>query len=119
MKKLALYHPWIYLKGGAERVLLEIANRSNHEVTLFTNYIDYENTFVEFQQLSKIHVLRQVPIKRNFTAVCQAAAVIASQKLNLSNFDALMISSEGLGDFINLRNHSIPSIGKVSTARRS
>jgi glycosyltransferase involved in cell wall biosynthesis len=107
-KNLALYHPWIYLKGGAERVILEIASRSKHEWTLFTNHYDSENTFKEFKNLNVIE-LEKVSVRRAYNIVASTALRVISQKVDLSAFDALLISSEGLGDFFTLRNHSQPT----------
>ena len=106
-KKIALYHPWIYLKGGAERVILEIANRSKHDFVLFTSHYDRERTFPEFKDLN-INELKKVSVNRKYNKVASSAMKIITQKVNLDNFDALLISSEGLGDFFTFRNHGLP-----------
>ncbi len=51
--KIAAYYPWIYLKGGAERALLETVTRSRHEWTLYTNHFEPEATFPEFSDLAR------------------------------------------------------------------
>jgi hypothetical protein len=43
--RVAAYYPWIYLRGGAERTILETLRRSRHDWTLFTNRYDREATF--------------------------------------------------------------------------
>ncbi len=107
MKKLALYHPWIYLKAGAERVLLEIAHRIRYEVTFFYNYIDYENIFVEFQKLSKIHVLRLVhKTDLSFAGTANALvyfswlmanAVVENNPLRIKQYINMLVSRGAIG----------------------
>lgn len=108
IKKIALYHPWVYLKGGAERVILEIATRSKHKWTIFTNHYDSVNTFPEFKELDIVE-LKKVSVKRAYNIVASTGIRFITQKVDLSQFDALLVSSEGLGDFFTLRNHSRPT----------
>jgi glycosyltransferase involved in cell wall biosynthesis len=106
---LALYHPWVYLKGGAERVILNIVTRSRHNWTVFTNHFDRFNTFPELQNINIIE-LSKISVKRNYFSVATSAIKVLFQKVDLKKFDALLISSEGVGDFFTLRNHNIPII---------
>ena len=118
MKRVALYYPWIYLRGGAERVVLEIVRRSQHRYTVFTNHVDYEQTYPEFRSLQNLVVLDRVPLERSFGRVLRAAATIARQKLDLREFDALLVASEGLGDFITFRNRARPILCFCHTPAR-
>jgi glycosyltransferase involved in cell wall biosynthesis len=108
VKRVALYYPWIYLRGGAERVILEILRRTRHRYTVFANHVDYDQTFPEFRALGTLVRLAPVPLERSFCRVMRAAATIARQRLDLREFDALVVASEGLGDFITFRNHAKP-----------
>ena len=108
MRRLALFYPWIYLRGGAERVILEIARRSRHRWTVFANRVDFDQTFPEFRALPNLVVLDPVPVQRSFAAVLRAAATVARQRLPLEDHDALLVISEGLGDFVTFRNHDRP-----------
>lgn len=110
MKKVALYYPWCYLKSGVEKVILETVRRSRHKYTIFTNYIDYEQTFPEFRDMKNVVVLRDLPVNRSFASVLKGLWTIATQKIDLRGYDALLVQSEGLGDFITLRNRSKPAI---------
>jgi glycosyltransferase involved in cell wall biosynthesis len=110
VKRIALYYPWIYLRGGAERVIVEILRRTRHGYTVFTNYVDLGQTFPEFRALENLVVLGPVPVERSFGHVLRAAATIARQKLDLGAFDALLVVSEGLGDFITFRNSAQPTV---------
>ena len=35
-KKIALFHPWLKSKGGAEKVVLELLKDKDNEVDIFT-----------------------------------------------------------------------------------
>lgn len=107
--KVALYYPWVYLRSGVERMIVELVSRSEHEWTIFTSHFDPEQTFPEFRKL-KVVELSDVSVNRDYSDVRNAAITILRQKINLSDFDALVVSSEGIGDLITFRNHSIPVI---------
>jgi glycosyltransferase involved in cell wall biosynthesis len=118
VKRVALYYPWIYLRGGAERVILEIARRSRHRYTIFTNHLNREQTYPELAALPDLVELPRLPVQRSFPSVLRAALTIARQKLDLAAFDALLVSSEGLGDFITFRNHEKPVVCFCHTPAR-
>ncbi len=118
MKRVALYYPWIYVRSGVERVILEIVRRSRHRYTVFTNHVNYAQTYPEFRELPNLVVLGRVPVERSFGAVLRAARTIAAQKLDLADCDALLVSSEGLGDLITFRNHAKPVLCFCHTPAR-
>jgi glycosyltransferase involved in cell wall biosynthesis len=105
--KVAVYHPWVYLKGGAERTLLELMRRSRHEWTLFTNRFESEGTFPEFQDLPVVELSR-VSVRRNIWTVGHAGLCLLTQSLPLADTSALLISSEGLGNLVPLRPRGVP-----------
>ncbi|MHB1464009.1 MAG: glycosyltransferase [Thermoleophilia bacterium] len=107
--KVAIYYPWIYLRSGVERMMLELVRRSEHDWTIFTSHYYPEQTFPEFRELPIVE-LSNVSVSRGYAAVSAAAVTILRQKIDLSDYDALVVSSEGLGDFITFRNHSVPVI---------
>jgi glycosyltransferase involved in cell wall biosynthesis len=106
--RIALYYPWLYLTSGAERTILEIARRSRHRVTVFTNEYQPEATFPELRGV-EVRVLERVPVKRDLRSVARAAATILGQRLDLDGFDALLVVCEGLGDFTVLRRPPVPA----------
>lgn len=63
--KIALYYPWISLKSGVERTILEIIKNSKHQYTVYTNNFDPKNTFPEFNKV-KVVQLKQIPLKTDF-----------------------------------------------------
>ena len=109
-KRVALYYPWVHLRSGAERVILELATRSRHEYTIYTSHLDLAGTFPEFRDLERVVELRRISVERSLGQALHATASIAAEKLDPSSYDALLVSSEGLGDFITLRNHAKPVI---------
>jgi len=108
-KKIALYYPWVYLKGGAERLIISIVSNSRYDWTIFTNHYDRGNTFPEFERLDVVEFSR-VSVNRKYLKVGAASLKVMTQKVDLSDFDLLVIMNEGIGNFFTLRNHSLPSI---------
>jgi glycosyltransferase involved in cell wall biosynthesis len=107
--RIALYYPWVYLRSGVERMMLELVRRSRHDWVIFTNHYHPEQTFPEFRELEIVELL-EVSVSRGYSDVGSAALTIMKQKIDQDGFDAMVVSSEGLGDFITFRNHSIPLI---------
>jgi glycosyltransferase involved in cell wall biosynthesis len=107
--KIAIYYPWVYLRSGVERMMLELVRRSRHDWTIYTSHYYPDQTFPDFSGL-RIVELSRVSVSRGYSAVSAAAVTILNQKIDLSHFDALVVSSEGLGDFITFRNHDVPVI---------
>jgi glycosyltransferase involved in cell wall biosynthesis len=105
--KVAIYHPWVYLKGGAERTVLELMQRSRHEWTLYTNHYDPEGTFPEFRDLPVVQLAR-VSVRRTLVDVGLASLRAVVQSIPLQGAAALMVSSEGLGNLITLRPRGVP-----------
>jgi glycosyltransferase involved in cell wall biosynthesis len=107
--KLALYHPWIYVTGGIERSLLHIVSRSRHDWTLYTHHFDSASTFPGLRDARVVVLDPQVSVRRALPALAQAAYRIGRSQLPLGDEQALLVSSEGLGDFVMARNH-LPTV---------
>lgn len=105
--RVALYHPWVYLKSGLERTLLEIHRRSRHQVTIYTSHYDRDGTYPELARAGVVELPR-VSVRRSYGPVIAAAAQIARTRMDPDAFDALVISCDGLGDLLTLRNHDKP-----------
>lgn len=103
--KILFYHPWIYLKGGAEKVLLEYALRTHHEVTIATSYYDKDNTFKEFENINIVIIngITNVSVQRSFINILKSFISICTLNVQ-NNYDIVIISSEGLGDFFGSLN---------------
>lgn len=116
--RVAIYHPWIYLKSGLERTLLEIHRRSRHQVTLHTGHYDAEGTYPELAAAG-IVVHGRVSVRRAYLPVIGAAARIAMTRIDPATYDALVISCDGLGDLLTLRNRAKPVMALCFTPLRA
>lgn len=101
--RLALYHPWIYLRGGGERMLLETLNRSRHDWTVWTHRYEPEHTFSGFAH-HDVREFKRVSVQRSLAPLMGASATIMRTRLPDEGYQALLVSSEGLGDFVVARN---------------
>ena len=115
--KVATYYPWVYLRGGGERTLLEFLLHSRHTWTLYTNRYDPESTFPEFRDLSIVELPR-VSVKRDVGAVSRAALTLLFQGLSFEDAQALMICQESVGNLIALRSRRLPVFCLCLTALR-
>lgn len=101
--RLALYHPWVYLRGGAERVLAEILERSRHDWVLYTHHYQPGETFPSLKG-SVVELGPPVSVRRALGPLVHAAATMAGTRLPDDGSQALLVSSEGLGDLLLARN---------------
>ena len=116
--RVGFYCPWVYVKGGLERTILELRRRSRHQWTVFTSHYDREGTFPEFSEIGVVELPR-VSVERRYSAVLPAAARIATTKIDLTNLDALVVGCDGLGSFVNFRNSARPLICLCFTPLRA
>jgi glycosyltransferase involved in cell wall biosynthesis len=107
--KVACYYPWVYLRSGVERTILEVVLRSRHSWTIYTNHYDSGGTFPEFQAVDVVELPR-ISVNREYMNVIHAGIKLLSQKIPLDRHDVLVNHSEGLGDLILFRNHRKPII---------
>ena len=116
--RVGFYCPWVYVKGGLERTILELRRRSRHQWTVFTSHYDREGTFPEFSEIGGVELPR-VSVERRNSAVLPAAARIATTKIDLTNLDALVVGCDGLGSFVNFRNNARPLVCLCFTPLRA
>ncbi|MBW3015155.1 glycosyltransferase [Candidatus Woesearchaeota archaeon] len=106
--KILLYHPWIYTKGGAERLILELAKNSRHDVHFITHFYDKHNTFPEFEKQN----IKQLGKRKKLGGFLERGLFYGlkcrNTKLPLDDYDFFLISSSGIAEFLALKNHSIP-----------
>lgn len=102
--KFAVYHPWVYLTSGLERTFLELFRRSRHEWTLYTHRFQPETTYPGFADFDVVELQPRVSVRRSFGPLLQAATTISRTRLPDDGRSGLLVSSEGLGDFILARN---------------
>jgi len=102
--RFSLYHPWIYVQGGVERVLVELLARSRHQWTIYTHHLDRAATFPELSGPEVVELDPRVSVERSLLPLIAASARIAAHRLPDDGSRALLVSSEGLGDFVVARN---------------
>jgi len=105
--KITMYYPWLYLKSGGERTVVEILRRSRHQWRIITNRYEADSTFQELMS-ADITELPRVSVKRTFFHAGLAGARMLTQKLPLGDTDAMVVACEGLGDLVTFRNHDVP-----------
>ena len=98
--RAALYHPWVYLTSGAERTLLELVRRSRHDWTIYTHYFSPESTYDEMSDMRVETLSPPVSVRRSLGPLLKATYAVSQAELPSDAGDALLVSSEGLGDFI-------------------
>lgn len=107
--KVAIYHPWIYLKGGIERTILELATRSRHDWTIFTGRYVPEDTFEGYRDLD---VVQSAPVSvvRRVGPVARACFRLLTHREDWSGYDALVVSCDGISNLLTLRAQGPPMI---------
>jgi len=116
--RLAIYHPWIYLKSGLERTILEIARRSRHQWDIHTSHYDADGTYPELKRFA-IRQTSRVSVKRDYGAVLAASARIAGTRLDIEGAAALVVCCDGVGTFITVRNARLPIVNLCFTPLRA
>lgn len=116
--RVALFYPWIYLKGGPERTFLELSRRSRHEWLIYTSHYDAEASFPELKSCG-IRETSRVSVKRSYGAVLSASARVAATRLDLDGVDALVCGCDGVGTFITVRNSRVPVVNLCFTPLRA
>lgn len=107
--RVAMYYPWIYVKGGIERTILEIVKRSRHDWTVFTSHYNPRDTFPEFAGVD-VRQLGSVSVKRDVLSVARACAELLLKSGQWRDYDALMVSCDGIGNLVALRPSGVPVV---------
>lgn len=97
---------------------MEIKRRSRHDWEIFTSFYDAEGTYPELKQMD-VQQLKPVSVNRQYGAVIRAGLTIATTKIEKPGIDALVVSCDGLGSFINFANPELPSICLCFTPLRA
>ena len=103
--KIALFHPWIKSKGGAEKVVLKLAK--SFDADIYTWIYDEENTFEDFKKFD-ITVVAPRFMKRFSRGHLSRGLFLPFSflsKIPLEKYDKLLISTSGVGEFVAFRNY--------------
>jgi glycosyltransferase involved in cell wall biosynthesis len=106
VKKIALFHPWIKSKGGAERQVLEIMKESKADIDLYVWVYDKENTFEEFKDFNVKVIAPKFAEKLSRKNVLRGLIFPLGllKKIPLEKYDLFLVSTSGLAEFITFRN---------------
>ncbi|HYD08568.1 MAG TPA: glycosyltransferase [Acidimicrobiales bacterium] len=107
--RVALYHPWVYLTSGIERIFVEVLARSRHEWTIYTHHHEPDSTYPALREANVVELQPAVSVVRELVPLAKAAATIAATRLPDDGSRVLLVSSEGLGDLVLTRNR-IPAV---------
>ncbi|MEB8387406.1 glycosyltransferase [Rhodobacteraceae bacterium KMM 6894] len=118
MARIALYYPWIYLKSGIERTILEINNRSRHDITIFTSHYDRDATFEGLRDC-EVAQCGQVSVERTYRQAAKAAWTMMNLRFDKNEHDALVICCDGLGPLLGFRNRKLPLMNLCFTPLRA
>jgi glycosyltransferase involved in cell wall biosynthesis len=114
LMRFAVYHPWVYLRGGAEKILLELLERSAHEWTIYTHHHDAAATFDGLRGPEVVELAPRVSVRRSLGPLAHAAGTMARTKLPQDGAQGLLVSSEGLGDLV-LTRTDLPAVAYCHT----
>ncbi|MCL5011790.1 MAG: glycosyltransferase [Candidatus Marsarchaeota archaeon] len=103
-----IYAPWIYQKGGAERVVLDLAKDLNAK-KIFTSHFEPKNTFEEFKNFEVVQV-GSIPVAKSFASLIIVSLKIMFQKLPVDKNSILVVSTAGFGEFITFRNKTSKTV---------
>lgn len=105
-KKIAIFHPWIKSRGGAEKTVLEILKNMKN-VDLYTWVYDKENTFEEFKKFNINIIGKKYLQKLSRSGISRGFFLINClfSKIPLEKYDLFLVSTSGLAEFILFRNY--------------
>lgn len=81
--------------------MVEVVTRSRHDWTVYTHHYDPAGTYPEVAGLDVVELSPRVGVRRSLGPLVHAARTLATTRLPLA--DAVLVSSEGLGDLVALR----------------
>ncbi len=104
--KIALFHPWIKSRGGAEKIILELMKIKEIQFDLYTWIYEKDNTFEEFKNY-KINIVGKKFFRRFArTNFLRGIFFINSlfSNIPLEKYDAFLVSTSGVAEFIFFKN---------------
>ncbi|GAH04838.1 unnamed protein product, partial [marine sediment metagenome] len=106
-KRIALFHPWIKSKGGAERVVLELLKNKKYDIDVYTWVYDEKETFEDFKKFNINMIAPEIARKFSRFYLLRGLFFPVSlfSKIPLKKYDLFFISTSGLAELITLRNY--------------
>ena len=107
--KLLLYAPYLKTLGGAEKLQLEYLKRTKFDVDLYTQAYIPEKTFDGFREFNPIPILKSKFINNIAETFFSRGVIFTATgllgKIDTRRYDAMLVSSSGIGMEIAIRNH--------------
>ena len=104
-EKIALFHPWIKSRGGAEKVVLRIAEALG-DVDIYTWSYKKEDSFHEFKNHNVIVIGNKISEKLSRKHFIRGLIpFISKNNIPLKNYDKFIVSTSGVGEFILFKNY--------------
>ncbi|MBY0588209.1 glycosyltransferase [bacterium] len=116
--KVSIYHPWIYVKSGLERTIVELVRRSRHDWRIYTSHYDAEGTYPALKDMGVVEIDR-VSVKRSYGSVLSGARRMLSLRLPLETGEPLVVCCDGLGSLLNFRHKKNPLVSLCFTPLRA
>jgi glycosyltransferase involved in cell wall biosynthesis len=117
MTRVAIYHPWIHLKGGGEKVILEMLKRSEHDIQVYTHHFNPDNTFQRLSEYEdRINVRRNLSVSGSITRGLRFAFFETLDKLD-TDADILLTSVGDIGELVLARNSHKVNLGYCHSLR--
>lgn len=116
--KVSIYHPWVYVKSGLERTIVELVKRSRHDWTIYTSHYDPEGTYPDLKIMGVVEIDR-VSVKRSYGSVLSGARRMLGLRLPLAPKEPLVVCCDGLGSLLNFKHKRNPLICLCFTPLRA
>lgn len=117
--KVVVYQPYVKERGGMEKVILEYAKRSEHDVEVLTLAYGPDSTFDGFENI-EVKKVGDFDSPDSFVEQALNFGIKAAfRKIDLEEYDVLLVSEAGFGSPITIRNREIPTIAYVHTPLRA
>jgi glycosyltransferase involved in cell wall biosynthesis len=110
--RVALFVPWIKSKGGIERTILALLKGSRHDIDVYTLSFNQSLTFDEYKRFKITDYGKKV--RRSL--ILRGALFLKdsrSANIDLSRYDALVISTAGISELI-LLNRDVSKIVTIA-----
>lgn len=117
--RIAVFHPWIYTRGGAEKLVLEWLKRTEFDFDVYTWHYNPEETFEEFEKFDVHQLLPEWAFKKSFFfARGMVTGLLGAMKKIPGKYDALVVSETGISEFVLYRSSMPVNVGYVHSPLR-
>jgi len=118
--KVALFHAWLHFPGGGERMIFELATRGKFDYDIYTSYYLPDKIFSEFRNVKVNNLSPNSEMKGVLQrGIAFGLKHILPAKIDLSDYDAFLVSTGGVAEFITFRNHNVPTFCYCHTPLRA